>query len=106
MNRKVHVRFRGEVLEKCLTAEKLYGNSPALLPYALLDAIAKDETLRDPSEMFKVSAGQGEIDAEDAAYWNVEIAEEESDETPLHHDPLIMAGLELGGVLVEDETPI
>ena len=70
---------------------------------ALLDAIAKDETLLDPSEMFKVSAGQGEIDAEDAAYWNVEIA---ADETPLHHDPLIMAGLELGGVLVEDETPI
>lgn len=72
---------------------------------ALLDAIAKDETLLDPSEMFKVSAGQGEIDAEDAAYWNVEIAVEESDETPLHHDPLVLAGVELGGVLVEEESP-
>jgi hypothetical protein len=72
---------------------------------ALLNAIAKDETLLDPSEMFKVSAGQGEIDAEDAAYWNVEIAAEVADETPLHHDPLILAGLELGGVLVEDHTP-
>jgi superfamily II DNA or RNA helicase len=73
---------------------------------ALLDAIAKDETLLDPSEMFKVSAGQGEIDAEDAAYWNVEIAAEEVDETVLHHDPLVLAGLELGGVLVEEEAPI
>jgi hypothetical protein len=72
---------------------------------ALLDAIAKDETLLDPSEMFKVSAGQSEIDSEDAAYWNVEIAAEEVDETVLHHDPLILAGLELGGVLVEHNAP-
>lgn len=72
---------------------------------ALLDAIAKDETLLDPSEMFKVSAGQGEIDAEDAAYWNVEIVAEAADETPLHHDPLILVGLELGGVLVEHDAP-
>lgn len=70
---------------------------------ALLNAIAKDETLLDPSEMFKVSAGQGEIDAEDAAYWNVEIATETVEETLLQHDPLILAGLELGGVLVEDD---
>lgn len=72
---------------------------------ALLAAIAKDETLLDPSEMFKASAGQSEIDAEDAAYWNVEIAAEEVDETPLHHDSLVLAGLELGGVLVDDKTP-
>nr|WP_281721312.1 hypothetical protein [Nitrosomonas nitrosa] len=72
---------------------------------ALLDAIAKDETLLDPSEMFKVSTGQSEIDAEDAAYWNVEITSEAADETPLHHDPLVLAGLELGGVLVEEESP-
>ncbi|MFQ3660713.1 MAG: helicase-related protein, partial [Anaerolineae bacterium] len=49
---------------------------------ALLDAIAKDETLLDPSEMFKVSAGQGEIDAEDAAYWHGAVAAEAADETP------------------------
>ena len=72
---------------------------------ALLAAIAKDETLLDPSEMFKANAGQSEIDAEDAAYWNVEIMAEEVDETVLHHDPLILAGLELGGVLVEHDAP-
>ncbi len=72
---------------------------------ALLDAIAKDETLLDPSEMFKVSAGQGEIDAEDAAYWNVEIAADAPEKAPLHDNPLIKVGLELGGVLVEEETP-
>jgi len=92
-------------MEKCQLTFRLDGNSPAFLPYALLDAIAKDETLLDPSEMFKVSAGQGEIDAEDAAYWNVEIAAEAAEETPLHHDPLILAGLELGGVLLEEEAP-
>jgi hypothetical protein len=44
---------------------------------ALLDAIAKEDTLVNPSEMFKISAGQSEIDAEDAAYWNVEIVADE-----------------------------
>src|SRR5690606_9239978 len=39
------------------------------------------------------------------AYWNVEIAAEEVDETVLHHDPLVLAGLELGGVLVEHDAP-
>lgn len=72
---------------------------------ALLAAIAQDETLLDPSEMFKASAGQSEIDAEDAAYWNVEIAADTADETPLHHAPLVLAGLELGGVLVEYDAP-
>lgn len=70
---------------------------------ALLDAIAKDETLLNPGEMFKTSAGQGEIDAEDAAYWNVEIATDEVDETGAQHDPLILTGMELGAVLVEDK---
>ena len=45
---------------------------------ALLDAIAKDETLVDPSEMF--AASETALDAEDAAYWNVEVAEAEVDE--------------------------
>ncbi|MEO8391549.1 MAG: helicase-related protein [Chloroflexota bacterium] len=39
---------------------------------ALLDAIGRDETLLDPSQLFKADAQRGEIDAEDAAYWNVE----------------------------------
>ena len=40
-----------------------------------MEAIAKDEALIDPSELFRANASQGEIDAEDAAYWNVEVAD-------------------------------
>jgi hypothetical protein len=47
---------------------------------ALMDAIARDETLLDPSEMFKASAGQSDIDADDAAFWNVEVDEEDTTE--------------------------
>lgn len=74
---------------------------------ALLDAIAKDESLLDPSEMFKANAGQSEIDAEDAAYWNVEVGEDEAEEPALvaHADPVVQAAIELGGVLVEDDQP-
>jgi hypothetical protein len=43
---------------------------------ALLAAIGRDEALLDPTEMFKASAIHGEIDAEDAAYWNVEVTPE------------------------------
>lgn len=46
---------------------------------ALLDAIAKDDVLLNPSEMFKAQAG--ELDAEDAAYWNVEL-EDDRQNTP------------------------
>jgi len=72
---------------------------------ALLDAIAKDEALIDPSEMFKASAGQSEIDAEDAAYWNVEVGEDEVEEPALvaHADPVVQAAIELGGVLMADD---
>ena len=69
---------------------------------ALMDAIAKDEALLDPSEMFKVSAGQSEIDAEDMAYWNVEVADDEPEITVTHDDPLVQVAIELGGVLVEE----
>jgi len=70
---------------------------------ALLDAIGRDDTLLDPTELFKADAKSGEIDAEDAAYWNVEgetVAVDEPlvDET----DPLIIVALELGGTV----TPI
>ena len=40
---------------------------------ALLDAIGRDETLLDPSALFKAQAAQSEVDAEDAAFWNVEV---------------------------------
>jgi len=42
------------------------------LEEALLAAIGQEETLIDPGEMFKANATPNEIDAEDAAYWNVE----------------------------------
>lgn len=74
---------------------------------ALLDAIARDEALLDPSAMFQVSAGQSALDAEDAAYWNVAIAlaaEAEAETAHEVHDPLILAGMELGAVLVEEEA--
>ena len=47
---------------------------------ALMDAIAKDEVLLDPSEMFKVSVEQSDIDIEDMAYWNVEVVEDEPED--------------------------
>ena len=50
---------------------------------ALLEAIAKDEALLDPSEMFKASAGQNEVDSEDMAYWNVEVDEDVVEEPAL-----------------------
>jgi len=70
---------------------------------ALMDAIAKDEALLDPSEMFKVNAGQSEIDAEDMAYWNVEVADDESEITVTQDDPLMKIAIELGGVLIEED---
>ena len=48
---------------------------------ALLDAIASDETLIDPSEMFKTSAEQSVIDGDDATYWHVETIAETVEET-------------------------
>jgi hypothetical protein len=50
---------------------------------ALLDAIGRDEALVNPAELFKAEAAAGEIDVEDAAYWNVELAEAPSEEALL-----------------------
>jgi hypothetical protein len=70
---------------------------------ALLEAIGRDETLFDPTELFKAEAKVGEIDQEDAAYWNVEevtlAAEDMVADEP---DALITAVLELGATI----TPI
>ncbi len=70
---------------------------------ALLEAIGRDETLLDPTELFKAEAKVGEIDQEDAAYWNVEevtlAAEDMVADEP---DALITAALELGATI----TPI
>ncbi|NUQ05104.1 MAG: hypothetical protein HUU31_14560 [Anaerolineae bacterium] len=70
---------------------------------ALLEAIGRDETLLDPTELFKAEAKTGEIDQEDAAYWNVEevtlAAEDMVADEP---DALIAAALEMGATI----TPI
>jgi hypothetical protein len=50
---------------------------------ALLEAIGRDEALVNPAELFKAEAAAGEIDAEDAAYWNVELAETPSEDSLL-----------------------
>lgn len=75
---------------------------------ALMDAIAKDEALLDPSEMFKVSAGHGEIDAEDMAYWNVEVAEDDPEirVTQDEADPLVQTAVALGGIVVADDVSL
>src|SRR5690606_8361098 len=63
---------------------------------ALLDAIAKDDVLVNPSEMFKGQAG--ELDAEDAAFWNVELDEDSDNE----QDTLVAEAIQLGGIVRED----
>ena len=41
---------------------------------ALLEAIGRDDALLDPAQLFKADRPINEIDADDAAYWNVETA--------------------------------
>ena len=70
---------------------------------ALLEAIGRDETLLDPTELFKAEAKVGEIDQEDAAYWNVEeVVLTGEDVTLDESDVLITAALELDATI----TPI
>ena len=85
---------------------------------ALLEAIGRDEALLDPSELFRKSEAQGEIDSEDAAYWNVELPEPGAEplvaeyaapvmqielQPALENDPLIQEAIRLGGVVAEIE---
>ena len=75
----------------------------------LLEAIGRDETLLDPTELFKADAKTGEIDAEDAAYWNVEgdTSETSIDEAPAAQpDLLVAAALELGAVITPLPEPL
>jgi superfamily II DNA or RNA helicase len=80
---------------------------------ALLNAIGRDETLLDPSELFKQAEVQGEIDTEDAAYWNVELSDAETPHSEiiqpkrtdeLHDDTLVQEAIQLGGVIAESKT--
>ena len=48
---------------------------------ALMDAIAKDDALLDPSALFKSDTGN-DYDTEDAAFWNVETEPDESATSP------------------------
>jgi hypothetical protein len=65
---------------------------------ALMDSIGKEVTLLDASQLFKTSAEQSVIDAEDAAFWNVETA---TDEAPNCETDLLVAFAiaELGAVV-------
>jgi hypothetical protein len=74
---------------------------------ALLEAIGRDETLLDPSQLFKAAGAVSEIDIEDAGYWNVENAPQAVDpvsDAPSESeaDPLIALALEMGATI----TPI
>ncbi len=73
---------------------------------ALLDAIGRDQTLLDPSVLFKAQAAQSEVDAEDAAFWNVEVGPERAPlpvaAAALEADPLVQAAIALGGVVEEE----
>lgn len=68
------------------------------LEAALLDAIAKDDSLVDPREMFQTKADDS-IDIEDANFWQVETAEEA--DVP---ETLLEEAISLGGVLREEIT--
>jgi len=70
---------------------------------ALLQAIGRDETLFDPTELFKTASAVSEIDAEDAGYWNINGVETTVEEPLVNEaDPLIVPAFELGSTV----TPI
>ena len=77
---------------------------------ALLNAIGRDEALLDPSALFKAQGAQSDVDAEDAAFWNVEV--DTPERAPLvaaavEEDPLVQAAIKLGGVIAgEPAAPL
>lgn len=77
---------------------------------ALLEAIGRDETLLDPSQLFKVAGAVSEIDIEDAGYWNVEnapMAAEAMSDALIENkaDPLIALALEMGATVTPIDAP-
>jgi hypothetical protein len=84
---------------------------------ALLDAIGRDETLRDPSQLFRAAGAVSDIDAEDAGYWNIEgtaddppIIEAQPETVPVTEplpetDPLIALALEMGATVTPIDEP-
>ncbi|MCK6580532.1 MAG: DUF6094 domain-containing protein [Anaerolineae bacterium] len=76
---------------------------------ALLEAIGRDASLFDPSQLFKASDAVSEIDSEDAAYWNVEGIDAGSDAVQVDEpDPLFALALELGATIipVDEQSPL
>jgi len=73
---------------------------------ALMDAIGRDETLLDPSQIFKATGAVGEIDVEDAAYWNVDdVGISEVEQIVASPDPLIVAEVEPETLIMWAEPP-
>jgi len=74
---------------------------------ALLEAIGRDETLLDPSQLFKAGGAVSEIDIEDAGYWNVEGAAAITDELIAEAaDPLITLALRMGATITRIDNEL
>lgn len=72
---------------------------------ALLDAIGRDTSLLDPSQLFQSATAVSEIDREDAAYWNVEVeVRSEGEPMIVSPDPLLVTALDLGATVTREET--
>jgi hypothetical protein len=55
--------------------------------------------------MFKAAGAVGDIDAEDAAYWNVEHeSRDDGEQIIVSPDPLIVTAMELGASVTREET--
>lgn len=80
----VHLMSRKQRAAKLLTGDIGLTGLDALtegeggFEEALLEAIGREEALVNPGELFKANTPYTELDAEDAAYWNVEGGEAES----------------------------
>jgi hypothetical protein len=85
---------------------------------ALLNAIGRDETLLNPSQLFKAAGAISDIDAEDAGYWNIEgiadnapiLVEAQPEPFPvteplIEADPLIALALEMGATVTPIDGP-
>ena len=74
---------------------------------ALLDAIGRDETLFDPSQLFKSIETVSELDKEDAGFWNVDsvpgVLSLTPNEVEAEFDPLMTLMLNLGATVTRED---
>ncbi|MBI5928198.1 MAG: hypothetical protein HY862_02735 [Chloroflexi bacterium] len=95
----VHLMSRKQRAAKLLTGDIGLTGLDALtegeggFEEALLEAIGREDTLVNPGELFKANTPFTELDAEDAAYWNVE-AELAEVELPIGANRLVVTALE------------